>query len=74
MTYLVKGAVRGYNSLGDYSYGIYIYAFPIQQILALFNSELSAWEMTAYSLPITTILAVTSWHLIEKPFLEFKRA
>ena len=29
--YLFGGPVRAYNRLGDYSYGVYIYAFPIQQ-------------------------------------------
>lgn len=29
--YVPGGIVRKYNKLGDYSYGVYIYAFPIQK-------------------------------------------
>lgn len=29
--YRIGGAVRAYNRVGDYSYGLYIYAFPVQQ-------------------------------------------
>lgn len=31
LSYLPGGIVRYYNRLGDYSYGLYIYAFPVQQ-------------------------------------------
>ena len=34
LAYLPKGPIRAFNDWGDCSYGVYIYAFPIQQTLA----------------------------------------
>ena len=66
------GIIRRYNNLGDYSYGIYIYAFPVQQTLAHFWRNIDPYEMMASSLFITLALAVMSWHLIEKRSLDLK--
>lgn len=33
-----KGAIRNFNRVGDYSYGFYIFAFPIQQLIAMLLS------------------------------------
>jgi len=56
----------------DYSYGIYIYAFPVQQALASVD-PMMPWAL-AFSLTVivTTIFAAVSWHLIEKPTLSLK--
>lgn len=58
-----------YNRLGDYSYGTYIYAFPVQQWAAWCWPGLSVTEMVALAMPITLILAICSWHWIESPAL-----
>lgn len=58
---------------GDFSYGMYIYAFPVQQLVVwTFRNQLGF--NTAISLTIvgTLILAALSWHLVEKPALSFK--
>lgn len=60
-----------YNRLGDYSYGTYIYAFPIQQLLVASGVSLPLWNMTL-ALPMTLLCAVLSWHLIEAPALRWK--
>lgn len=72
LVYLPKGIVRKYNRLGDYSYGIYIYAFPVQQLLISIFPELSTLKFTIYSLTITIALAIFSWHQIEKSVLRLK--
>lgn len=60
-----------YNRFGDYSYGIYIYAFPIQQTLALSGvSDPTINILVAF--PLTLACAFLSWHVVEKPFLRFK--
>lgn len=58
--------------LPDLSYGIYIYAFPVQQ--AIVASGLGVTPMTnlILSLSITVPLAALSWYLIEKPALKLK--
>jgi len=54
----------------DYSYGLYIYGFPVQQILATWPLARSHWLVffTA-SLVVTLLCAMLSWHWVEKPFL-----
>ena len=61
-----------YNRLGDYSYGMYIYAFPIEQTVVSGWPGISAFELMAVSFPITLIFAVLSWHVLEKPFLAMR--
>lgn len=52
----------------DYSYGIYIYAWPIQQFFAnIIKLNFIASLLT--SIIITVFFAMISWHLIEKRFI-----
>ena len=55
-----------YNRLGDYSYGMYIYAFPVEQIIASLYVKCTPVMMIAMSMPITVVLAVISWHFVEE--------
>lgn len=64
--------VGAYRRFGDYSYGVYIYAFPVQQILAKLLSPLSPMELFAWSAPLTLLLAVLSWRFVESPALAYK--
>ncbi|MBS7777086.1 acyltransferase [Acidovorax sp. CCYZU-2555] len=55
---------------GDFSYGIYIYAFPIQQLLVhWFNNSISVSMLFIGSLAITLPIAVLSWKFVEEPAL-----
>ncbi|GAA2604232.1 acyltransferase [Dactylosporangium fulvum] len=57
----------------DYSYGIYIYAFPVQQSVALFGG--ARWGLVPYivlSAAGALALAALSWHVVEKPALSLK--
>lgn len=59
---------------GDYSYGIYIFGFPIQQTVCQFlPTQREWWSNLAIALPITLICAVASWHLVEKPVLNLRK-
>lgn len=58
---------------GDFSYGIYIYAFPIQQLVThCFGGHMAVWLNYTISFPITLVVAALSWHLVEKRFLRIK--
>ncbi len=57
----------------DISYGLYLYAWPIQQLLVQhFGALHNPWSLFLSALPLTALAAALSWHLIEKPCLRFK--
>lgn len=66
------GPIRRFNRLGDYSYGIYVYAFPVQQATMALRPGTGQMELLALSSAITLVLAVASWHWIEKRALALK--
>lgn len=61
------------GAVNDYSYGIYIYAFPVQQLLLLWG--LNRWGYLPYTVLTLLVLApfaVGSWWMIEKHTLKLK--
>lgn len=72
LAYLFGGPVRAYNRLGDYSYGVYIYAFPIQQSLVALIPGLTLAALNLYACALSVTFAVLSWRLVEKPALGAK--
>jgi len=56
----------------DYSYGLYIYAFPVQQTLTYLFPQWPLWLSISCCLVVTLCFAALSWHLVEKPMLRFK--
>jgi peptidoglycan/LPS O-acetylase OafA/YrhL len=66
--------LKNISRRGDLSYGLYLYAFPIQMILVqYYRAYLSAMGLAAISMTITTIFAGMSWYFVERPFLRFKK-
>jgi peptidoglycan/LPS O-acetylase OafA/YrhL len=57
---------------GDLSYGIYIFHYPVMQIVIQLTGFTEWYELIAVSLPIVLILAFMSWHLVEKVALSHK--
>ena len=58
----------------DISYGLYIFAFPIQQALfKLTNFNPSISLQLALTFAITVPLAFLSWQLVERPFINLNR-
>ena len=67
--YLPRGFIRKYNRLGDYSYGIYIYAFPLQQLSVHLFGPQTAFQNMMSAGAIFFSLAALSWHFVEKSSL-----
>jgi peptidoglycan/LPS O-acetylase OafA/YrhL len=59
------------EKLGDVSYGTYLWAFPVQQLVMLKLGGGPYFNL-AIAGPLTLMLAYGSWHLIERPSLRFK--
>ncbi|MCB2425571.1 acyltransferase family protein [Methylophaga pinxianii] len=57
---------------GDYSYGMYIYAFPVQQSVIALKADVNVYELNLLSFPVIAFLSFLSWHLIEKKSLRLK--
>ncbi|HWU04490.1 MAG TPA: acyltransferase [Novosphingobium sp.] len=58
---------------GDYSYGIFLYGFAIQQaMMALFPWARAWYWNLALSVPPICIAAYASWHVVEKHALQLR--
>ncbi|MCU0948053.1 MAG: acyltransferase [Porphyrobacter sp.] len=64
--FVPKRGLLLYNRLGDYSYGVYIFAFPIQQLCADVLGTAEPLSNIAAALPLTLLCAALSWHLVEE--------
>jgi peptidoglycan/LPS O-acetylase OafA/YrhL len=61
------------KKMGDWSYGTYLYGFPVQQLLAFLGvSAMGVPVFVGASSVITLLLAGLSWHWIEKPALRWR--
>lgn len=66
--------ISRFGKYGDFSYGMYIYAFPFQQLTVyLLGHQIGVSWLTAISLAPTLLLAILSWHLIEAPAMKLKQ-
>jgi len=72
IVFVPAGIGRHYNRLGDYSYGLYIYAFPVQQTVATFFPQISVWNMIWMSGGISLMLAILSWHCLERRSMTYR--
>jgi peptidoglycan/LPS O-acetylase OafA/YrhL len=73
--YAVPRTARWMTAWGDASYGVYIWAFPVQQtFVQILGPDTSPALMILVCTPVVWLLAITSWRLVERPALRHKPA
>lgn len=71
--YVPGGWIRAWNRLGDYSYGLYVYAFPLQGLAVWLLGPQGPAQNLACAVPMTLVCAILSWHAVERPALALRR-
>ncbi len=66
LAYVPGGFIRRFNDVSDFSYGIYIYAFPIQQTVVAVAPGISALSLFVWAGLATLACAMLSWFGVEK--------
>lgn len=66
--------LKRFQSAGDYSYGICIYGFVVQQIVANYFPLLTSYYSLWITVPITYLIGVASWQFVERPALGYGRS
>jgi peptidoglycan/LPS O-acetylase OafA/YrhL len=65
--------LRRWGRFGDFSYGMYLYSFPITQtIIAIYHNRIDARILLIEVTALSVGCAFLSWHLVEKRALKFK--
>ena len=68
-----KLPITRFDARGDFSYGLYIYAFPVQQTLASLGLPAAGFLLYILSsVFVTAILAILSYRYVEAPCLKLK--
>ena len=70
----VRLPLQRVGRVNDISYGVYIYAFPVQQVLVLYGgANHGILVYIALTVALTFPLAALSWKLVEQPAMRRKR-
>ena len=64
----------GFAKYGDFSYGVYLYGWPVQALVFYFFKDyIHPYSFFFIALPIAVLMAFLSWHLVEKRLLKLKK-
>jgi len=73
-TGFLRPVVQSATKWGDFSYGVYLYGYPVQQVLMRkWGDRLPFPVFIGLSCVGALLLAALSWHLVERPFLKLKK-
>lgn len=67
------GFIKFFNLKHDYSYGLYLYAYPVSQMSFSLLSEYGFVIYFIFISCVTFAVAILSWHCVEKPIANFAR-
>jgi len=68
----IEGRLNYAGEYGDFTYGTYVFSFPVQQILVS-KGIINPYNLFFITIAIVLPLAVLSWKFIESPFLRLKK-
>jgi|CXWL01.1.fsa_nt_gi peptidoglycan/LPS O-acetylase OafA/YrhL len=57
----------------DLSYGLYLYAWPVQQLIAMYDVAPGPWRFVGLSTVATAGFAAASWFIVEHPAMKRAR-
>lgn len=63
----IMGRIIKIKSNNDYSYGCYLYAYPLSQLSYIFFSDYGFSIYIIFIVSSTLIFSIMSWHLVENP-------
>lgn len=69
----LPGSLNRFGKWGDFSYGIYIYSFPIQQLIVALYPTISGFILMGSAALGVAPLAWMSWFWIESPALRWAK-
>ncbi|MDO4887443.1 MAG: acyltransferase [Actinomycetaceae bacterium] len=73
MWFGIRVPITGWAKHGDFSYGIYIFAWPLMYLATFFQYERHGWFVYHATIVVLVhVMAFISWHLIEKPAMSLK--
>lgn len=58
------------DTLPDWSYGFYLWAWPVQQVLIELHPHITPASLALFATLGTLPCAAISWHFVERPFLK----
>jgi peptidoglycan/LPS O-acetylase OafA/YrhL len=62
------------HKIGDLSYGVFLFGYPIQQAAASLGAWAHHWYINLLlSIPAVIVLAAISWNFVEKPALQLRK-
>ena len=63
--------LHNFGRFGDFSYGAYLYAFPVEQLLMkAFGAPVRPLVLFLCATPLTLLVAALSWYGVERRFLQ----
>ena len=70
---LPQTSINAVVKIPDFSYGIYIWHYPIMQAIIFFGLATQPVNLLLMSTPLILLVSGLSWYVIEKPALKLKR-
>lgn len=64
--------IQSAGRFGDFSYGVYIYGFLVEQTIMHLWPQIGIWEFIGTAIVASVLLGACSWHLIEHPAMRLK--